>query len=172
MSCQQDGEELGLQFPPGAKHWVGLGLLPGPRPSRSLCSLLAQPWQLGKGLQDDAHPPLPHTREGGTDICPKLVCPRPGIDHGPNTFSMKGIWLWSLTPHYPRPERQLRLLAAKGAPSHSCCSKDPGRQLKAGLWSRQTPFCGPGQGTCPSESPCQLGGMHTVGVDKCTSPGS
>lgn len=60
-------------------------------------------------------PNHPGPREGEPAGRSKFSCPRPGIGHGPNTFSIKGIWQQSLTPHHTRPGSQL-LLRLQGEP--------------------------------------------------------
>ena len=109
-SCQQDGATVPDRCSPfTCAGPSSRNALPGPLPSRSPCSLLAKSWQLGRGLQDDAHPPLLHPREGGPAVYPKPICLRPGMGLSPKLFS-----LWSLTPHYPWHEHRLRLQAARG----------------------------------------------------------
>lgn len=95
-----------------------------------------QPPRLGRGLRDDAHPPLPRPREGRPAACPKPGCPRPGSSRSPNTLSVKGIWPRSLTPHHSQPGSQHYPPAAGGGPLVPAVPQDPTERPYAGLWGR------------------------------------
>lgn len=123
-------------------------VLPDPLPSGSPSQSWPGPAS-GEGLQEDAHPPLPHPREGRPAARPKPSCPRPGSSHSPDTFSMKGIWPRRLTPHHPQPGSQLYPPAAVGGPPWLFLfPRTPrGSPEPRFPWARNS----------PSEPPCQLG---------------
>ena len=87
-------------------------------------------------------PSHPCPRKWGSAARSKFSCPRPGIGCGPNTFSIKGIWQQSLTPHHTRSESQL-LLQLQG-------------EHPPLLLLPRTPTL-PGVGTYPSEPPASRG---------------